>query len=50
MPFDFEAPSRIIESYTDENEKVILRIEFLYHIESDDGQTQFEVFAEEYYS
>lgn len=50
LPFEFEAPSRIIRSFLDKNDNEILKIEFLHHIESDDGVTEFEVFAKDYYS
>ena len=32
------------------NEKEFLKIEFLYNIESDNGETKFEVFAKDYKS
>ena len=50
IPFEVEAPSQVIKSYYDENDKEILKIEFLYQIESDDGEREFEVFASDYYS
>jgi len=50
IPFEFEAPSRILDSYINEDKKEILKIEFLYSIESDNGETKFEVFAKDYKS
>lgn len=49
IPFYFDVPSQILEEYFDRNGRNILRIVFLYNIETNDGETQFEVFENQYY-
>lgn len=48
LPFEFEVPSQIINSYIDQNGKEVLRIKFFYNIESCDGESEFEVFSTDY--
>lgn len=50
IPFTFKVPSKILKSYIDKRKKEVLSIEFLHNIESDDGESIFEVFAEDYKS
>ena len=48
IPFELKVPSKVLESYIDENECEVLKIQFLYNIETDNGVIEFEVFAKDY--
>jgi hypothetical protein len=45
VPFEFQIETKILESYFDETGKEIYKIEFLYDIESDDGEIVFTLYA-----
>lgn len=44
VPFDFELPSRVVNSWTNPDGRQLHTIEFLYDIEANDGTRQFKIF------